>query len=167
MYTVRMTNGSASANAEPRPRLEKRRLALEVGKDTGFVRFGAGAVARSTAGRAASAVPRVASVEALLERRVRAAASEKLQDWDALVEEGTAAEAPWADADAWGTMPAVDSKFAVELSPIFKEVLGCDLNVKLIRSGGYADVDDLVADLIPKAVKDAARRRHEKGRTGD
>ena len=166
MYAVRMANGSASANAEQRAELERHRLALDVGNDTGFVRFGAGGgpVAQQAVARDDGVVSKVASDEALLERRVREEASEKLRDWDELVQEGTAADAPWADADAWGAMPAVDSKFVVELSPIFEEVLGCDLNVKLIRPGGYTSVDDLVADLIPKAVKDAARRRNKKRR---
>ena len=160
MYTVRMANGSASANTEQPVEREGRQLELEVGNGTGgFTQFArSGPLTRQTVVRDDRVVSKAASAGALLEQRVREAAAEKLRDWDELVQGGTAAEAPWTDADAWGAMPAVDSKFVVELSPIFEEVLGCELNVKLIRPGGYASVDDMVADLIPKAVEDAARR---------
>lgn len=105
-------------------------------------------------------------VRAELERRVRAALEAKLRDWDELVREGRTSDVDPEDADAWGSMPAIDSKVVVELIPVFEDVLDCTFSLKLIRAGGYDSEEDLVAELIPAALEDAARRRSPSTRRG-
>ncbi len=95
--------------------------------------------------------------KAELERRVREALAEKLRDWDELVRDGVTGEVDHEHADAWGSMPVIDSKVVVELVPVFEDVLGCDFDLKLIRAGGYNSEDELVAELIPAVLEAAAR----------
>lgn len=102
-----------------------------------------------------------------LERRVREALAAKLRDWDELVREGGTGDVGPEDADAWGSMPVIDSKVVVELIPIFEEVLDCKFSLKLIRAGGYDSEDDLVAELIPAALKDTSRRRSPRTKRGE
>src|SRR4051794_24646694 len=51
--------------------------------------------------------------------------------------------------DLWDGMPAVDSKVVARASRIFKQHLGIDLDLKLIRRGGYSDVEAMINHLEP------------------
>lgn len=46
-------------------------------------------------------------------------------------------------------MPAIDSKRVVSLLVELEPLLGCRLPPSLIRRGGYATSQDLIADLLP------------------
>ena len=52
-----------------------------------------------------------------------------------------------AGADLWGAMPAVDSKTVARMAPIF-EKHGCPFDVKRIRAGGYAGIEDTIQHLV-------------------
>src|SRR4029078_8810899 len=47
-------------------------------------------------------------------------------------------------------MPAIDSKRTVSLLVELEPMLGCKLPSSLIKQGGYASVDDMIAKLFPK-----------------
>jgi hypothetical protein len=46
-------------------------------------------------------------------------------------------------------MPAIDSKSVVSLLVEMEPLLGCKLPISLIRPGGYANAQALVAELLP------------------
>jgi hypothetical protein len=72
-------------------------------------------------------------------------------DWDSTVS-GTDSVSLPGGVDLWNDMPTVDSKAVARTSPIFERHLGVPLDVKLIRPGGYATIDDVITDLVPKMV---------------
>jgi hypothetical protein len=80
-------------------------------------------------------------------------------DWDAAVTGADPGDLP-GGRDLWDGMPQVDSKAIARTSPIFERHLGIPLDVRLIRPGGYTNIDDAIADLVPKmeAAADPARR---------
>ena len=57
--------------------------------------------------------------------------------------------APESDGSIWD-MPAIDSKRVVSLLAELEPALGCKLPSLLIKRGGYATADELIADLLPK-----------------
>jgi hypothetical protein len=59
---------------------------------------------------------------------------------------------PEGEEDLWNDMPEIDSKAVARTTPLFKEHLGVRLDVRLIRHGGYRDLEDMVNDLVPKMV---------------
>lgn len=88
------------------------------------------------------------------------------RSWDAAVTEGDLASLP-GGADLWDDMPTVDSKAIARTSPFFKRHLGIPLDVKLIRHGGYASIDEAIDDLVPKmkaAAQQKVDQRVQKGR---
>ncbi len=85
---------------------------------------------------------------------------EECTDWDAAVTGADPASLP-GGADLWDDMPTVDSKAIARTSPIFERHLGIPLDVKLIRHGGYASIDDAIADLVPKMEAAAAKEKVE------
>jgi hypothetical protein len=82
---------------------------------------------------------------------------EEVQDWDAAVVGADAQSLPGGD-DLWDDLPKVDSKAIARSSPIFVRYLGVPLDVSFIRPGGYASIDDAIADLVPKMAELAARK---------
>jgi len=81
-------------------------------------------------------------------------------DWDQLViVTGPIADAPDADIDVWDDMPAIDSKAVARSSPLFKKFLGVDLDVTLIRAGGYKTLDDFIDHLVP-LMDEAAKKKN-------
>ena len=46
-------------------------------------------------------------------------------------------------------MPTLDSKAVARSSPIFERHLGRPLDIRLIRPGGYQDIDHMLDDLVP------------------
>jgi len=80
-------------------------------------------------------------------------------DWDAAVD-GALPHLP-GGADLWDDMPAVDSKAVARSAPIFEEHLGIKLDVTLIRKGGYAGINEMINDLVPKMSQVAARARNQ------
>lgn len=83
--------------------------------------------------------------------------TEEGQDWDAAVMAADPQSLPGGD-DLWDDMPKVDSKAIARTSPIFMRHLGVPLDVKLIRRGGYASIEDAIADLVPKMAARAAQK---------
>jgi hypothetical protein len=79
-------------------------------------------------------------------------------DWDQLVT-GPIADAPDADIDLWDDMPAIDSKAVARSSPIFKKFLGIELDVSLIRAGGYKSLDECINHLVP-LMDEAAKKKN-------
>lgn len=53
-------------------------------------------------------------------------------------------------ADLWGSMPVVDSKTVARMAPIFEKHEGRAFDVRRIRAGGYADIEDVIRDLVYK-----------------
>ena len=53
-------------------------------------------------------------------------------------------------AGAFENIPDIDSKSVVQISPITKKYLGINLDVKMIRKGGYNSFDDFTKDILPK-----------------
>lgn len=49
-----------------------------------------------------------------------------------------------------GTCPAIDSKRVVDATVITKKVLDIELPPEIIKPGGYASCDEMMADLVPK-----------------
>lgn len=58
--------------------------------------------------------------------------------------------------DLWDGMPEIDSKAVAETSVIFEEVLGIPLDFKLVKIGGYDQLDDMKRDLISPMIARAA-----------
>ena len=79
------------------------------------------------------------------------------QDWDAAVMATDTQPLPGGD-DLWDDMPKVDSKAIARTSPIFMRHLGVPLDVRLIRRGGYASIEDAIAELVPKMAAVAAQK---------
>ena len=79
-------------------------------------------------------------------------------DWDSEVTGADPNSLP-GGATLWDNMPTVDSKAVARTSPIFARHLGIPLDIKLIRSGGYNSIDDVITDLVPKMV-DLAKQKH-------
>ena len=76
------------------------------------------------------------------------------ENWDSLVESNVGED---LSVDIWDQMPVIDSKAVARSSPLFRKHLGIPLDTKLIRPGGYASIEEVIADLVPKMVarKDA------------
>ena len=53
-------------------------------------------------------------------------------------------------ASVWEGMPEIDSKAVVKASPIVRKFIGCDLDPRLIKRGGYSSFNDFWADLGAK-----------------
>jgi transcriptional regulator with XRE-family HTH domain len=51
----------------------------------------------------------------------------------------------------WDEMPAIDSKDAVGALLVIEDETGLQLPADLVRPGGYSSLEDLTADLLPKA----------------
>ena len=49
--------------------------------------------------------------------------------------------------------PAIDSKRVLDASAITKPLIGIDVPPKIIRKGGYNDLDHLISHLIPRLRK--------------
>jgi hypothetical protein len=92
-----------------------------------------------------------------LAQELRSWWSQEGQDWDAAVIGADSRSLPGGD-DLWDDMPEVDSKAIARSSPIFVRHLGVPLDVKLIRPGGYASIDDAIADLVPKMAAVAMQK---------
>jgi hypothetical protein len=95
---------------------------------------------------------------AALEKELRSFWTAERSDWDQIVDEGGPRKPLAGGADLWAGMPAVDSKAVARTSPIFERHLGVELDVKLIRPGGYSNIDEVVKQLIPAMVKVAAEK---------
>jgi len=49
-----------------------------------------------------------------------------------------------------GTGPAIDSKRVVDATVITKRVLDMELPPEIIKPGGYASCEEMIADIVPK-----------------
>lgn len=79
-------------------------------------------------------------------------------DWDQLVT-GPTIDARDAEIDLWDDMPGIDSKAVARSSPLFKKFLGIELDVTLIRAGGYKTLDDFIDHLVP-LMDEAAKKKN-------
>lgn len=81
-----------------------------------------------------------------------------LEKW---FEEETAAIDGSVEADApsgsggsiMGMRPAIDSKRVIDATVITKKVLEIELPPQIIKAGGYASCEEMIADLVPKLEK--------------
>ena len=66
-------------------------------------------------------------------------------DWDAQVlgNDTTA-------SDLWESMPTVDSKTVARMAPIFEKHTGHPFDVRRIRPGGYASIEEVIQHLVPE-----------------
>ena len=64
-------------------------------------------------------------------------------DWDKQVAGGD-----MTGTDLWGSMPTVDSKTVARMAPIFKKHEGRPFDVRRIRAGGYASINDAIQHLV-------------------
>ena len=87
--------------------------------------------------------PRDLDARRRLEADLRAWWKEERADWDDQVSGGDAAA-----ADLWGSMPVVDSKTVARMAPIFERHEGRRFDVRRIRAGGYAGIDDAIRHLV-------------------
>ncbi len=72
-------------------------------------------------------------------------------DWDRQVSDDVT-----TDSDLWESMPVLDSKTVARMAPIFKKHLG-RFDVRRIRPGGYAGIDDMIQDLVPQMTAQPSR----------
>jgi len=49
-----------------------------------------------------------------------------------------------------GTCPAIGSKRVVDATVVIKKVLEIELPPEIIQPGGYANCEEMIADLVPK-----------------
>lgn len=101
-------------------------------------------------------------VEQALKEELCSWCRERREEWDRFVQLSERKGVP-GSIDLWNGMPVVDSKAVTETSPIFERHLGIKLDPKLIRPGGYASDDDLVADLVPKMMALADKKPKKSG----
>lgn len=101
------------------------------------------------------------SVRAGLERDLRDWWSAQERAYERLLELSKGKD----DADLWNSMPTIDSKAVTLTLPIFQKHLGIPLDVRLISPGGYGTIDDLISDLVPKMIGEAARTSGSTGGT--
>jgi hypothetical protein len=66
------------------------------------------------------------------------------------------------DADLWDNMPVLDSKRVALSSHLFVKHLGVDLDMKLIRPGGYSSFDDFTNHIIPAMIAHVAAGKASK-----
>ncbi|MEN6543674.1 hypothetical protein [Parvibaculum sp.] len=52
-----------------------------------------------------------------------------------------------------GMRPAIDSKRIVDATVVTKKVLDIELPPQIIKAGGYASCEEMIADLVPKLEK--------------
>ena len=83
-----------------------------------------------------------------LENAIRNWWDNESSDWDQLVTGES--PSPVGGADLWDTMPQLDSKAVARSSHIFEAELGIKLDVKLIKKGGYDDIESMIDHLVPK-----------------
>ena len=89
--------------------------------------------------------PAPSDADARLAAELRAWLENEQADWDDQV---SGDDAP--GADLWGSMPVVDSKTVARMAPIFEKHEGRAFDVRRIRAGGYAGIDDLIRNLVYK-----------------
>lgn len=99
-------------------------------------------------------------VEKALRDDLCAWCKDRRDEWDRFVRLSESKGTP-GSIGLWDRMPAIDSKAVTETSPIFERHLGVKLDPNLIRPGGYASDEELVADLIPKMIALADRGSKE------
>ena len=94
-------------------------------------------------GLAPGPAPRDLDARRLLEADLRTWWEEERADWDDQVSGGDAAA-----ADLWESMPVVDSKTVARMAPIFEKHEGRPFDVRRIRPGGYAGIEDVIEHLV-------------------
>lgn len=94
----------------------------------------------------------VPEIPPILKEKVTKWLEEGDQQWERKVssfEGGNAQDG----SSIWDDMPVIDSKLVAEMSYIFEEFYGLPLDSRIIRPGGYRDIDDLLTDIVPKMTE--------------
>ena len=81
-----------------------------------------------------------------------------LQEWfneeTAAIDGSVEADAPSGPGGSiMGMRPAIDSKRVVDATVVTKKLLEIELPPQIIKAGGYASCEEMVADLVPKLEK--------------
>ncbi len=84
-----------------------------------------------------------ADTQTRLSADLRACWEKEQTDWDRQVS-GSGA----TGTDLWGAMPVVDSKTVARMAPIFEKHEGRPFDVRRIRAGGYAGINDAIRHLV-------------------
>jgi hypothetical protein len=58
-----------------------------------------------------------------------------------------------SDTNIWNVAPAIDSIRVCSISLTVEKHLGFELPVAFIKQGGYAGIDEMMADLMPQLEK--------------
>ena len=96
---------------------------------------------------------RESTKETQLRQDLRHWASQETGDWDLQVEASrTETIYDTTNSDLWDSMPTLDSKAVARSSPIFERHLGRPLDIRLIRAGGYQDIDHMLDHLVPSMM---------------
>lgn len=114
----------------------------------------------------ATRLPTKAQFDALLpelQACTRAWAQRECTSLDDAVQQQPSGKTDTGEGSIWD-MPAIDSKRVVSLLVELETVFGggCKLPVAVIKSGGYASSDDLIARLFPK-LRDACTDAQKPG----
>ena len=92
--------------------------------------------------------------EAQLRQDLRDWAMDETGDWDLQVAANRSEMVrDRSNSDLWDSMPELDSKTVARSSLIFERYLGRPLDIRLIRSGGYQSIDDMIDHLVPEMMK--------------
>ena len=83
-----------------------------------------------------------ADTQTRLSADLRACWEKEQTDWDHQVSRND------AGPDLWDSMPVVDSKTVARMAPIFEKHEGRPFDVRRIRAGGYAGIDDAIRHLV-------------------
>ena len=93
---------------------------------------------------------RESTKETQLRQDLRHWAIQETGDWDLQVEASrTETICDTTNSDLWDSMPTLDSKAVARSSPIFERYLGRPLDIRLIRAGGYQDIDHMLDHIVP------------------
>ena len=65
------------------------------------------------------------------------------EDWDKQVTDDDT-----TGTDLWSCMPTVDSKTVARMAPVFERHERRPFDVRRIRRGGYASIDDVIKHLV-------------------
>lgn len=81
--------------------------------------------------------------------------AEEQENWDNSLE----TESENDGSSVWDSMPMYDSKAVARSSPIFEKHLGIPLDISLIRPGGYDTMEEMIRDLVPKALEQSLAKK--------
>ena len=87
--------------------------------------------------------PSDADAREWLAAELRAWLENEQADWDDQISGDDA-----SGTELWGSMPVVDSKTVARMAPIFEKHEGRAFDIRRIRAGGYASIEDVIRNLV-------------------